>query len=149
MARLPSERYLIQQHDGVVDLFEDYTERMIVRFDPADGNIIPWALQVIRDSELTDEDKCFAAFWSGYFHAYAPADPEMPREMFIRFEDEHNVVVTLDASEIVRFDPADANASARAQQPIYASALGPEEKSRAHFWCGYFYGQGTKAAVDG
>lgn len=42
--------------------------------------------------------------------------------------------------EIVRFDPADANAAAQAQKVIYESdLLSPEEKCFAHFWSGYFY----------
>jgi hypothetical protein len=50
MARLPGERYLIQQADGGVTLFEDFTERVIVRFDPADGNSVAQALETIRGS---------------------------------------------------------------------------------------------------
>jgi hypothetical protein len=42
--------------------------------------------------------------------------------------------------EIVRFDPADANAAAIAQGVIHADErLDAEQKSFAHFWCGYFY----------
>lgn len=42
--------------------------------------------------------------------------------------------------EIVRFDPTDANAAARAQFTIYSSdELNPEQKCFAHFWAGYFY----------
>lgn len=36
MARLPSGRYLMQQTGGKAVLFEDYTEREIVRCDPGD-----------------------------------------------------------------------------------------------------------------
>lgn len=71
MARLPSERYLIQQIDGQVVLFEDGTEREIVRFDPTDANATARAQRAIFLSELNAEDKCFAHFWSGYFHAHA------------------------------------------------------------------------------
>jgi hypothetical protein len=72
MARLPSERYLIQQIDAdLVILFEDGTEREIVRFDPSDNNATALAQKDIHFSELGDEDKCFAHFWSGYFHAHA------------------------------------------------------------------------------
>lgn len=71
MARLPSEQYLMQQIGSQVTLFEDFTEREIARFDPADGNAAADALDVIRDSELSGEDKCYACFWAGYFHAYA------------------------------------------------------------------------------
>jgi hypothetical protein len=69
MARLPSEQYLIQNSDGMVRLFEEYTEREIVRFDPGDANSAARAQQVIHESGLSDEDKCFAHFWSGYFYS--------------------------------------------------------------------------------
>lgn len=68
MSRLPSERFLIQQIGGQVVLFEDVTEREIVRFDPSNGNAAAQAQKTIYDSELSDEDKCFAHFWSGYFY---------------------------------------------------------------------------------
>ena len=71
MAKLPSERYLIQQIDGEVVLFEIGTEREIVRFDPSSGNSSSVAQKAIHDSELGDEDKRFAHFWSGYFYAHA------------------------------------------------------------------------------
>lgn len=71
MARLPSEGYVIQQIDGVVILWEDGSEREIVRFDPSDGNAAARAQKVIADSELSEEDRCFAHFWSGYFYAHA------------------------------------------------------------------------------
>lgn len=71
MAKLPSERFLIQQIDGQVVLFENYTEREIVRFYPSDSNATAQAQKTIYDSELSDEDKCFAHFWSGYFYAHA------------------------------------------------------------------------------
>jgi len=71
MARLPSELYVIQQNDGIVTLSEDGSQREIARFDPADANATARAQKTIYDSELSDEDKCFAHFWSGYFHAHA------------------------------------------------------------------------------
>lgn len=40
---------------------------------------------------------------------------------------------------IVRFDPSDADATARAQKVISNSDLTEEDKAFAHFWCGYFY----------
>jgi hypothetical protein len=71
MARLPSERYLIQQIGGQVILFEEGSEREIVRFDPSDMDAAAKAQKAIYDSELGDEDKCFAHFWSGYFYAHS------------------------------------------------------------------------------
>lgn len=75
MARLPGDRYLIQQIGGDVILFEDGTEREIVRFSPGDADAAAKAQKVIHDSELNDEEKCFAHFWSGYFYAHAGGCP--------------------------------------------------------------------------
>ncbi len=48
--------------------------------------------------------------------------------------------------EILRFDPADANAAAQSQEIIHRDErLGPEEKCFAHFWSGYFYAHATWA----
>lgn len=42
--------------------------------------------------------------------------------------------------EIVRFNPNDADESARAQGTIHhAEQINAEQKSMAHFWSGYFY----------
>jgi len=77
MARLPSGRWLMQQIDGAVVLFHEYTEREIVRFDPTSANAAAVAQKAIYDSELSDEDKCFAHFWSGYFYAHATGGHEV------------------------------------------------------------------------
>ena len=77
MAQLPSGNYLIQQIDGVVILFERYTEKEIVRYDPADPDAAAKAQKTIHDSDLSPEDKCFAHFWSGYFQAYATIHLEL------------------------------------------------------------------------
>jgi hypothetical protein len=73
MAQLPPDGdWLIQQIDGQVILFQRHTEEEILRFDPADGNDAARAQLVIHQSDqLTDEEKCFAHFWSGYFYAHA------------------------------------------------------------------------------
>jgi hypothetical protein len=72
MAQLPGERYLMQQQEGEVVLFDRYTEEEVVRYDPSDGNAGARAQKVIHDSEvLTAEEKCFAHFWAGYFYAHA------------------------------------------------------------------------------
>lgn len=78
MARLPSMRYLIQQIGGTVILFEEGSEREIVRFDPSDADATARAQATIYGSDLNDEDKCFAHFWSGYFHAHASRGMELP-----------------------------------------------------------------------
>lgn len=71
MARLPSERFLIQQIAGMVILFEDGSEREIVRFYPDSHDAVARAQGVINESDLDPEDKAFAHFWSGYFYAHA------------------------------------------------------------------------------
>jgi hypothetical protein len=71
MARLPSEKYLIQQIDGMVVLFEDGSEEVLVRFDPSSQHLTAMAQKTIHDLEdLSEEDKSFAHFWSGYFYAH-------------------------------------------------------------------------------
>lgn len=71
MARLPSEQFLVQMIDDQVIVFEDGTEYEVVRFDITDPTATARAQKVIHDSTLlSDEDKCFAHFWCGYFHAH-------------------------------------------------------------------------------
>jgi molybdopterin biosynthesis enzyme len=71
MALLPSERYVINQSDGIVSLEDTYSEETIARFDPSNMDATARAQKDIYDSQLSDEDKCFAHFWSGYFYAHA------------------------------------------------------------------------------
>lgn len=51
-------------------LYQEGSEEEIVRFDPSDDNATAQAQKTIYDSRLSDEDKCFAHFWSGYFRAH-------------------------------------------------------------------------------
>jgi len=73
MAQLPPDGdLLVQQIDGMVIIFHRYTEEEIVRFDPGNADACAKAQGVIHQSErLTDEQKSFAHFWSGYFYAHA------------------------------------------------------------------------------
>lgn len=72
MAQLPGERYLIQQIDGRVVLYDRNTEQELLTFNPANSDQAAKAQKTIYDlKELTDEEKCFAHFWSGYFYAHA------------------------------------------------------------------------------
>ena len=85
MARLPSERYLIQPIGPYLVLYEDYTERELVRIPRDDGNEFAKAQKVIHDSgELSPEDKCFAHFWFGYFWAYAADQGHEPPAWAVR-----------------------------------------------------------------
>lgn len=48
--------------------------------------------------------------------------------------------------ELLRFDPSDGNAAARAQMTIHQlDELDDEQKSFAHFWSGYFYAHAAYA----
>lgn len=69
MARICDGNWLMQQTEGIVILFNEYTEEEIVRFDPGNANAAAQAQKAIHDSTLlNDEEKCFAHFWSGYFY---------------------------------------------------------------------------------
>jgi len=153
MARLPSERYLVQQIDGQVVLFEDFTEREITRFDPGSVLASGHALEEIAVSELADEDRCFACFWAGYFGFYAgriPAELTSPSHHIGLVDGGAHVVLfeadgNNPARELVRFDPSDANAAARAQKAIYDSGLRDADKRLAHFMSGYYYAEASGA----
>lgn len=76
MAQLPPDgKYLIQQIGGLVILFERYTERELVMFNPADANAAAIAQRHIHElAELNAEQKSMAHFWSGYFYAHRHQD---------------------------------------------------------------------------
>ena len=76
MARLPSGQFLVQRSGDKVMLFEDGTERELVRIDASDADAFARAQLTIYESELSDEDKCFAHFWFGYFYAHAAIGEE-------------------------------------------------------------------------
>lgn len=73
MAQLPPDgTWLMQQIGQQVILFHRHTEEEILRFDPSDGDAVAKAQFTIYNSDkLTDEAKCFAHMWSGYFYAHA------------------------------------------------------------------------------
>jgi len=73
VAQLPPDgEWLIQQIGGVVIVFNRYTEEEVVSFNPSDADASAKAQKVIFDSDiLNPEQKCFAHFWCGYFHAHA------------------------------------------------------------------------------
>jgi hypothetical protein len=142
MARLPSMTYLVQQIGRWVICFEDFTEREIAKFDAGDLDGAMAALDVIRGSELSDEDRCYASFWAGYFAFHGGAQLPVtgcpvtygPRGLaWVRAEG--SVV------PVVVFDPGDGSETAKAQKHIFDSAMSDEAKSRAYFWCGVLHGQ--------
>lgn len=50
--------------------------------------------------------------------------------------------------ELLRVDPSDANAISKAQKVIHElTELDAEQKSMAHFWCGYFYAHATRGLI--
>lgn len=73
MAQLPPDgEWLVQQIGGTVILYHRYSEDEVVRFDPSDADATAKAQYTIhQDLRLTDEQKNFAHFWSGYFYAHA------------------------------------------------------------------------------
>lgn len=76
MAQLPPDgTFLIQQIDGEVHLFNQTTQETLHRFDPSDANACAIAQGAIwHDTRLTEEQRCFAIFWSGYFYALTGAE---------------------------------------------------------------------------
>lgn len=75
MAQLPPDgRWLIQQNDGIVVLFDRDTQEEIIKIDPADADAMAKAqIKIHDDNRLDPEQKCFAHFWCGYFYAHASA----------------------------------------------------------------------------
>lgn len=75
MAQLPPDgRWLVQQNDGIVVVFDRYTQEEIIKVDPADADAMTKAQKKIYDDDRLDpEQKCFAHFWCGYFYAHASA----------------------------------------------------------------------------
>lgn len=71
MAQLPPDgSILVQLIGNDVVIFERYTEEEYHRFPACGPDAISKAQKGIWDDErLTDEQRCFAHFWSGYFYA--------------------------------------------------------------------------------
>lgn len=72
MAQLPPDgEILVQQIGGEVVMFDRYTEAEYVRFNPVDPQEFGPAMKTVWDHPtLTEEQKCFAVFWFGYFYAH-------------------------------------------------------------------------------
>lgn len=70
MAQLPNTDYLVQFVGTQIFIVHRYTEEELVTADATDRNAVAQAQKTIHDlPELSDEDKCFAHFWFGYFYA--------------------------------------------------------------------------------
>lgn len=71
MARLPGDDGLLMQQvdDDLVVLFNENTDQELLRFNPTDSDATAKAQKEIHGlSNLTEEQKSFAHFWSGYFY---------------------------------------------------------------------------------
>jgi hypothetical protein len=80
MARLVGGEWLMQQIDNDIVLFHEGDEEEIVRYNWLDPDATTKAQKTIHDSTLlTDEEKCFAHFWSGYFYSWATDTDRMPQ----------------------------------------------------------------------
>ena len=73
MAQLPPDgTLLVQQFGRDVVLMHRHTEEEFHRFNPHDPTAMAQGLGVLWDDErLTPEQKCFTAFWVGYFYAHS------------------------------------------------------------------------------
>ncbi|AEV52007.1 hypothetical protein [Rhodococcus phage REQ1] len=71
MAQLPPDgTLLIQQIDGDVVIFDRHTQEEFYRFDPSTPSSLGPTLGAIwGDDRFDPEQKCFTAFWAGYFYA--------------------------------------------------------------------------------
>jgi hypothetical protein len=144
--------HLIQDIGGRVVLFEEGTERELASFTAADEALALAAQQVIAlDDELGDEDKCFAHFWSGYFHAHASgmrrSEASFGKGLTLRpgrlVVPEEGDMVLEQAGDpplvVVSYPAKDGNATAGAQKTVHDMLLLGTDRVLAHFWCGYFW----------
>lgn len=72
MAGLPPDgMWVVQSENGEIFVLNQYTEEEVVRFPARDATAAAIAQKTIYEStELTDEQKCYAHFWTGYFYAH-------------------------------------------------------------------------------
>lgn len=72
MAQLPPDGTLLVQNIGdEVVLMHRYTEEEFYRFSPKNPAALGPVLKTLWDDEtLTPEQRCFTAFWIGYFYAH-------------------------------------------------------------------------------
>lgn len=72
MAQLPPDgTWIMQELGGQVVLFHRHTEEELIRFDPSSAHAAAQAQGDIHVlTQLDDQQKAFAHFWSGYFYAH-------------------------------------------------------------------------------
>lgn len=73
MAQLPPDgQILVQLIGDDVVIFDRNTEFEYHKFDAGDANTIAIAQgKIWHDTRLSEEQRCYAIFWSGYFYAHA------------------------------------------------------------------------------
>jgi tellurite resistance-related uncharacterized protein len=78
MVQLPPDgEWLVQKEGPFTVIFHRYTEVEVARFLTKNANAAAIAQRQIHNSDkLTDEQKCFAHFWCGYFYAYDAIESE-------------------------------------------------------------------------
>lgn len=72
MAQLPPDgEWLVQLVGNDVIVLHRYSEEEIVHYDNTDADATAKAQYLLHlDDRLTTEQKTFAHFWCGYFHAF-------------------------------------------------------------------------------
>lgn len=72
MAQLPPDgQILVQLIGDDVIIFDRNTEFEYHRFNASDGNTTAIAQgEIWHDTRLSEEQRCYAIFWSGYFYAH-------------------------------------------------------------------------------
>jgi hypothetical protein len=71
MAQLPNSDYLVQSAHPYIILFHRHTEEELVKIVATDRDAVAKAQLTIHElPQLSEEDKCFAHFWFGYFYAH-------------------------------------------------------------------------------
>lgn len=73
MAQLPPDgQILVHLIKKDIVIFDRYSEFEYHRFDASDANTVAIAQgRIWHDNRLTDEQRCYAIFWSGYFYGHA------------------------------------------------------------------------------
>jgi hypothetical protein len=146
MARLPGGTYLVQQIGPYAVVFHEFTEQEEAVYTVGGGQAaIAGALAGVADSSLDTEDRCFAAFWFGYFHGHAcesmPGPVTCGALTVSRAGSEVRVEAASGAARraVVAYPDGDGDAAARAQREVSESGASEHDRLAAHFWCGAYW----------